>query len=89
LKELPAGGRIIGATPLEDFMCLRTSAAASLASKRRRHTRGKDMYETGFDVDAIAKRLKTTFPVEQSLPMRIKLALAHLMRAEDEAAQGR
>lgn len=50
--------------------------------------RGTDMYETGFDVDAIVQRLKTTFPVEQSLPMKVKLALAHLMRAEDEAAQG-
>jgi hypothetical protein len=47
------------------------------------------MYETGFDVDAIVKRLKTTFLVELPLPMKVKLALAHLMRAEDEAAQGR
>jgi hypothetical protein len=47
------------------------------------------MYETGFDVDAVVKRLKTTFPVELPLPMNIKLALAHLMRAEDEVAQGR
>lgn len=87
--ELALDGRIIAATPLGDFMCLRTSAAASLTSKRRRHTRGKDMYESGFDVDAVTKRLKVAFPVEQSLPLQINLALAHLMRAEDEAAQGR
>ena len=45
------------------------------------------MYETGFDVDAVNRRLRNTFPVEQSLPLKIKLALAHLIRAEEEAAE--
>ena len=47
------------------------------------------MYETGFDVDAVAKRLKTTFPVELSLPLNVQLALAHLTRAEEGEAPGR
>lgn len=45
------------------------------------------MNETSFDVQAVAQRLADTFPVEHALPLRIKLALAHLMRAEEENAE--
>lgn len=45
------------------------------------------MDDKGFDVNSVVKRLKVTFTVEHALPLHIKLMLAHLMRAEMEAAE--
>jgi hypothetical protein len=47
------------------------------------------MYEEGFDVEAVIKRLRSTFAVEQSLPLAINLMLAHLVRAETHTATAR
>ncbi len=44
------------------------------------------MYEEGFDVEAVAKRLRSMFVVEQVLPFQISLMLAHLLRAEMQSA---
>lgn len=65
-------------------MFLRTSAA-SFSNNAGGTLKGKDMYEEGFDIEAVAQRLRTTFPVEQGLPFNFKLLIAHLMRAENEA----
>jgi hypothetical protein len=40
------------------------------------------MYETGFDIETVVRRLKTTYPVEPMLPFQVSLMLAHLHRAE-------
>lgn len=45
------------------------------------------MYDTGLDLEAIVKRLKTTFAVDQTLPFDIRLMLAHLHRAETAASR--
>ena len=44
------------------------------------------MFEKGFDIDAVIKRLRSDFKVEAHLPFQIRLMLAHLMRAQDELA---
>jgi hypothetical protein len=46
------------------------------------------MYDTGLDIDAITKRLRATFAVDESLPFEIRLMLGHLQRAEIETAAG-
>ena len=45
------------------------------------------MDDTGLDIDAIAKRLKITFTVDEILPFQIRLMLAHLHRAETTASR--
>lgn len=40
------------------------------------------MYEEGFDIEAVAQRLRAMFAVEQDLPFQIALMLAHLDRAD-------
>jgi hypothetical protein len=42
------------------------------------------MYEEGFDIQAVRKRLKTEYAVEQQLPLIIALWLQHLRRREEE-----
>jgi hypothetical protein len=37
----------------------------------RRNVKEKTMYEEGFDVQAVRKRLKTEYAVEQTLPLNI------------------
>ena len=44
--------------------------------------------DEGFDINAVMKRLRNTFPVEESLPFQIRLMLAHLLRAEGECIAG-
>ena len=44
--------------------------------------------DEGFDVKAVMKRLRSTFPVEETLPFQIRLMLAHLLRAENECTAG-
>ena len=44
--------------------------------------------DEGFDINAVMKRLRSTFPVEESLPFQIRLMLAHLFRAESECVPG-
>jgi hypothetical protein len=46
--------------------------------------RERKMYTQGFDLDAVIRRLKATFAVEQDLPFPIQLMLAHLQRAETQ-----
>jgi hypothetical protein len=43
------------------------------------------MYQEGFDMEAVAKRLRAMFAVEPGLPFQISLMLAHLHRAEAQA----
>lgn len=45
------------------------------------------MYDTGLDIEAIAKRLRATFTVDEILPFDIRLMLAHLHRAETTASR--
>jgi hypothetical protein len=40
------------------------------------------MYQVGFDVEAVAERLRRMFTIEEGLPFQISLMLAHLHRAE-------
>ena len=42
------------------------------------------MYEEGFDIQAVIKRLRATFAVEQHMPFKNQLKLAHLHRAETQ-----
>jgi hypothetical protein len=42
------------------------------------------MYQDGFDVEAVARRLRSAFEVEEGLPFQVALMLAHLQRAESQ-----
>lgn len=44
--------------------------------------------DEGFDIKAVVKRLRSFFPVEESLPFQVRLMLAHLLRSESERAAG-
>ena len=45
------------------------------------------MYVEGFDVEAVAKRLRAEYSVEQALPLQLRLMLAQLDRAENKCSQ--
>jgi hypothetical protein len=45
-----------------------------------------EMYEEGFDVKAVAARLRSVFAVEQGLPFEIDVMLTQLRRAEAKSS---
>jgi hypothetical protein len=55
-----------------------------LSPVERRNVKEKAMYDEGFDVQAVRKRLKTEYAVEQQLPLTIALWLQHLRRREEK-----
>jgi hypothetical protein len=57
------------------------------APAERRNVKENTMYEEGFDIQAVEKRLKAEFAVEQKLPLKIALWLQHLQRREEEEAR--
>jgi hypothetical protein len=45
------------------------------------------MYVEGFDVEAVAKRLRAEYSVEHALPFQMRLMLAHIDRADANVPQ--